>query len=105
MAGIRWNTLVRVVTGITQVMLGLLMIWLSKQCIDVTIRVGSTDDVIHMVIMLVSVVVVGILLRQLYFYMSTLAGTHQSNTWTGRSRSRKREAMRCGTWRGYTTTC
>ena len=80
MAGIRWNTLVRVVTGITQVMLGLLMIWLSKQFIDVTIRVGTTDDVIHMVIMLVSVVVIGILLRQLYFYMSTLAGTHQSNT-------------------------
>ena len=29
MAGIRWNTLVRVVTGITQVLLGLFMIWLS----------------------------------------------------------------------------
>ena len=35
MAGIRWNTLVRIVVGITQVMLGLLMIWFSKQFIDV----------------------------------------------------------------------
>lgn len=80
MAGIRWNTLVRVVTGITQVLLGLFMIWLSKQFIDVTIRTGTTDDIIRMVVMLVSVVVTGILLRQLYFYMSTLAGTHQSNS-------------------------
>lgn len=80
MAGIRWNTLVRVVTGITQVLLGLFMIWLSKQFIDVTIRTGTTDDIIRMVVMLVSVVVIGILLRQLYFYMSTLAGTHQSNS-------------------------
>ena len=80
MAGIRWNTLVRIVTGITQVMLGLFMIWLSKQFIDVTIRTGSADDIIRMVAMLVGVVVTGILLRQLYYYMSTLAGTHQSNT-------------------------
>ena len=80
MAGIRWNTLVRVVTGITQVLLGLFMIWISKQFIDVTIRTGTTDDIIRMVVMLVSVVVTGILLRQLYFYMSTLAGTHQSNS-------------------------
>jgi len=80
MAGIRWNTLVRVVTGTTQVLLGLFMIWLSKQFIDVTIRTGTTDDIIRMVIMLFAVVVTGILLRQLYFYMSTLAGTHQSNS-------------------------
>ena len=80
MAGIRWNTLVRVVTGTTQVLLGLFMIWLSKQFIDVTIRTGTTDDIIRMVIMLFCVVVAGILLRQLYFYMSTLAGTHQSNS-------------------------
>ena len=80
MAGIRWNTLVRVVTGTTQVLLGLFMIWLSKQFIDVTIRTGTTDDIIRMVIMLFCIVVAGILLRQLYFYMSTLAGTHQSNS-------------------------
>ena len=80
MSGIRWNTLVRIVTGITQVMLGLFMIWLSTQFIDVTIRTGTTDDVIRMVVMLVVIVITGILLRQLYYYMSTLAGTYQSNT-------------------------
>jgi ABC-type multidrug transport system fused ATPase/permease subunit len=80
MAGIRWNTLVRVVAGITQVMLGLLMIWLSKQFIDITIRTGSTEDVIQMIAMLVSTVVASILLRQLYYYMSTKAATYQSNT-------------------------
>jgi ABC-type multidrug transport system fused ATPase/permease subunit len=80
MSGIRWNTTIRIVTGITQVLLGLLMIWLSIQFIDVTIRVGTRDDVIRMVITLASVVVAGILLRQLYYYMSTKAGTYQSNT-------------------------
>ena len=80
MAGIRWNTLVRIVVGITQVMLGLLMIWFSKQFIDVTIRTGSDQDVIEMVCLLVALVVTGILLRQLYYYMATKANTHQSNT-------------------------
>ena len=80
MRGIRWNTLLRVVAGITQVSLGLLMIWLSKQFIDVTIRTGTQDDVWTMVLLLVTVVGASILLRQLYYYMSTLANTHQSNT-------------------------
>ena len=79
MAGIRWNTAARIITGITQVLLGLLMIWLSKQFIDVTIRVGTPDDVLCMCVTLISVVVVGILLRQLYYYMSVKASTHQSN--------------------------
>ena len=57
MAGIRWNTLVRIVVGITQVMLGLLMIWFSKQFIDVTIRTGSDQDVLEMVCLLVTLVV------------------------------------------------
>lgn len=80
MTGIRWNTLVRIVAGITQVMLGLIMIWLSKQFIDVTIRTGTTDDIIRMVAMLLATVVAGILLRQLFYYMTTKAATYQSNT-------------------------
>jgi ABC-type multidrug transport system fused ATPase/permease subunit len=79
MAGIRWNTLVRIVAGITQVLLGLLMIWLSKQFIDITIRTGTSDDVLHMTLLLVATVVTGILLRQLYYYMSVKANTRQSN--------------------------
>ena len=80
MAGIRWNTLIRVVVGITQVVLGLVMIWFSKQFIDVTIRTGTNQEVIMMVALLVSLVVTGILLRQLYYYMTTKANTFQSNS-------------------------
>ena len=80
MAGIKANTVVRIFAGIVQVLLGLLMIWLSKQFIDVTIRTGNSTDVLHMVSLLVLVVVGGILLRQLYYYMTTKAGTYQSNS-------------------------
>ncbi len=80
MAGIRINTLVRVLVGITQVGLGLFMILLSKRFIDVTIRTGTNDDVLQMALTLVAVVVAGILLRQLYYYMTTKAATSQSNT-------------------------
>jgi hypothetical protein len=51
--GIRWNTVVRIVTGIGQVVLGLLMVWLSKRFIDETIRTGTADDVLRMVELLV----------------------------------------------------
>ena len=80
MAGIRGNTLLRIMAGITQVMLGLFMIWLSKQFIDITIRTGTDEDVIRMVTLLVTVVVAGILLRQFFFYLTVKAGTRQSNT-------------------------
>ena len=79
MRGIRWNSLVRIVIGIVQVLMGLLMIWFSKQFIDVTIRTGTTHDLILMVVLLVSLVISGILLRQLFYYMSTKASTFQSN--------------------------
>lgn len=80
MAGIRLNTIVRIVAGITQVMLGLLMVWLSKQFIDVTIRTDDANDILHMVLMLTGTVAGGILLRQLYYFMTTKANTYQSNT-------------------------
>ena len=47
--GIRWNMAVRIVTGITQVALGLLMVWLSRLFIDETIRTVEADDVLRMV--------------------------------------------------------
>ena len=80
MRGIRVNTVVRIVLGISQVSLGLLMVWLSKQFIDVTIRTGTNDDIVEMVGMLVGVVLLGILLRQAHYYMSMQANTSQSNT-------------------------
>ena len=79
MRGIRWNTLLRIVVGICQVGLGLLMVWLSRRFIDVTIRTGSDRDVWIMVALLVAVVIGGIALRQLFYYMSTLAMTRQTN--------------------------
>ena len=78
--GLRWNTLVRIVVGIGQVVLGLLMVWLSKRFIDETIRTGSSDDVLRMILWLVLTVVGGIALRQLYYYMSVVANTRQTNT-------------------------
>ena len=79
MQGIRWNTLVRIVVGVVQVALGLLMVWLSRRFIDVTIRTGSDRDVVLMILALAAVVLGGIALRQLYYYMSTLAMTRQTN--------------------------
>lgn len=77
--GIRWNTAVRIVAGIGQVMLGLMMVWLSKRFIDETIRTGSNDDLLQMILWLVLTVVGGILLRQLYYYLTTQANIRQMN--------------------------
>ena len=79
MRGIRWNTLVRILVGIAQVALGLMMVWLSRRFIDVTIRTGSRTDIIRMIVLLVVVVLGGVVLRQLYYYMSTVALTKQTN--------------------------
>ncbi len=78
--GIRWNTAVRIVAGTAQVALGLIMVWLSRRFIDETIRTGTTRDVTLMVIWLVLTVVGGVLLRQVYFLLTTRAGIHQTNT-------------------------
>ena len=53
MRGIRWNTLIRIVAGITQVGLGLLMVWLCRRFIDVTIRTGTPQDISLMVLWLI----------------------------------------------------
>lgn len=80
MLGIRWNSAMRIIIGIGQVGLGLLMVWLSRLFIDKTIRTGSTDDVMQMVIWLVMTVVGGVVLRQIYYYMTTTANIRQTNT-------------------------
>ena len=61
--------LIRVAAGIGRVSLGLLMVWLCKRFIDVTIRQGTTEDIIVMIITLVAVVTGGILCRQSYYYL------------------------------------
>ena len=77
--GIRWNTVVRIVTGIVQVVLSLLMVWLSKRFIDETIRMGTADDVLRMVELLVLTVVGGVILRQVGYWLKTSANVRQSN--------------------------
>ena len=77
--GIRGNTLWRILLGIGQAALGLLMVWLSRQFIDVTIRTGSDREVWRMIGLLAAVMLGGAVLRQLYAYLSALALTRQSN--------------------------
>lgn len=77
--GIRWNTAVRIVTGIGQVALGLMMVWLSRRFIDETIRKGTADDVLQMVVLLVLTVIGGVMLRQVGYWLTTTAGIRQSN--------------------------
>ncbi len=60
-------------------MLGLIMVWLSKRFIDETIRTGTDSDLVCMILLLVTVVMSGIILRQVYYYMSTTASVRQTN--------------------------
>ena len=77
--GIRWNTAIRIIAGSARVALGLLMVWLCRRFIDETIRTGSAHDVTVMAIWLVLTVVGGVLLRQVYFYLTTKASIRQTN--------------------------
>lgn len=72
----------QIVAGIGQVALGLLMVWLSKQFIDVTIREGAADDVLRMVCWLVMTVVGGVILRQVIYWLKTSAGVRQTSLTT-----------------------
>ena len=67
--GIRLGMLLRIVAGIGRVSLGLLMVWLCKRFIDVTILQGTADDIIWMIVALVAVVIGVIFCRQVYYYM------------------------------------
>lgn len=77
--GTRLNSSVRIVFGTAQVVLGLLMVWLSKRFIDETIHTGSREAIVQMIILLALTVLGRILLRQVYYYMTTLATTRKSN--------------------------
>lgn len=77
--GVRQNAILCVVVGIGQVAFGLLMVWFSRQFIDVTIRSGSADDVIKTVVWLVLTVVGGVALRQVGYWLRTTANVRQTN--------------------------
>ena len=76
--GIRLNMAVRIVAGTVRVALGLLMVWLCKRFIDVTIRSGTADDILWMIIVLLVVVASQVALRQAYYYLGQRGGAKQS---------------------------
>lgn len=73
------NVSVRILLGVGQVVLSLLMVWLSKQFIDVTIREGSEQDVIRMIAYLVATIVGGIVVRQIYNYLAVSCSARKTN--------------------------
>ena len=77
--GFRVNIVIRILAGTARVACGLLMIWLSKRFIDETIRTGSQDDIVRMILFLVLTVVGTIVLRLLYFYMTASATVKKTN--------------------------
>ena len=76
--GIRMNMLLRIMAGIGRVVLGLLMVWLCKQFIDVAIRTGSDSDIVLMVAYIVATVIGGIICRQVYYYWGVKAEAIQT---------------------------
>ena len=77
--GFRFNIATRIVAGIGRVVCGLLTIWLSKRFIDETIRTGSQDDIVRMIVLLVLSVVGTIALRLVYYYMTASATVKKTN--------------------------
>ena len=77
--GIRLNTVMHIASGIGRVVFGLLMVWLSRRFIDETIREGSADEVLQMVLCLVATVLGGVLLRQVSYWLTTTANIRQTN--------------------------
>lgn len=67
--GIRTSMLVRIGAGTVRVAFSLLMVWLCKRFIDVTIKEGSTNDIVMMIAALLAVIMGGILCRQIYYYL------------------------------------
>lgn len=77
--GIRHVTAMRILAGVAQTALGLLMVWLSRWFIDSTIRTGSTADILRMVIWLILTAVGCVVLRQIGFWLTTMADVRQTN--------------------------
>ena len=75
----RLNIAIRILVGIGRVALGLLTIWLSKRFIDETIRVGTQEDIVRMVSLLVASMVGAIVLRLVYYYMTGSAMVRKTN--------------------------
>ena len=70
--GIWLNVIVRIVSGLVQTALSLMVVWLSKRLIDGATS-GTTDDMTKMACMIAVAVVTGVGLRQLNQYLANQA--------------------------------
>lgn len=75
--GIRGNMLLRILVGIGQVSLALLMVWLCRYFIDVAIK-SDSQVIVRNIIALVLTVAGNIALRQLYYYTTIRATAYQA---------------------------
>ena len=71
---------VRIVAGTGRVALGLLMVWLCKRFIDVTIHTSDDNDILTMCAALVVVVIAQVALRQIYYYLGQQGMAKQSTS-------------------------
>ena len=71
-SGIWLNVIVRILSGLVQTALSLMVVWLSKRLIDGATS-GTTDDMTMMVCMIAVAVVTGVGLRQLNQYLANQA--------------------------------
>ena len=71
--------LLRVIVGVGQVSLALLMVWLCRYFIDVAIKSSDSEVLVRTIIALIVVVAGNIALRQIYFYTTIRATAYQAN--------------------------
>ena len=71
-SGIWLNVIVRILSGLVQTALSLMVVWLSKRLIDGATS-GTTDDMTKMACMIAVAVVTGVGLRQLNQYLANQA--------------------------------
>ena len=71
--------LLRVIVGVGQVSLALLMVWLCRYFIDVAIKSSDSEVLVKTIIALIVVVAGNIALRQIYFYTTIRATAYQAN--------------------------
>lgn len=76
MKDIKVKILVRIIAGLAQVGLGLLLVWLCRRFIDVVIWRGN---ILHESLLLFGVIALLIALRQLVFYLSSMTEVEQQN--------------------------
>jgi len=80
MAGIKINTLLRVLIGVSRVLLGLYFIYVSKHFIDVTAPHGTRKQIIMEILLLLTVTLVQLGIGQIQVLLRTRAKTYQTNT-------------------------